>query len=274
MKDYYQILKIPRSASEGEIKRSFRLLAVKLHPDKNPNNQTVALFQEINEAYEVLSDKDKKWVYDQKYDAYYSPNKYGGTVGKAPSPSYTRANYSRPRYSAPSRSFDYSDYAPFFRKVNWGGMFLCLILIFDYVFTIDYPNQKITWIDDIQEVRTRNSRGYSKRNPSDVLVDIETEKFQFQMEIRHAAEIEIGDNIDVYMTPLFQIARWVDVRDKAISIAPHYGVYNNFVFIPAILLILSCIGLFVKRNEKFVVDIGIGAMIFFVLTVIFIVISR
>jgi curved DNA-binding protein CbpA len=68
MKDYYQILRVPRSASASEIKKAYRALAVKFHPDKNPAGNTVVLFQEINEAYEVLSDIDKKFVYDQRYD--------------------------------------------------------------------------------------------------------------------------------------------------------------------------------------------------------------
>ncbi len=66
MKDYYQILGVNRTASAEEIKRVYRRLAVKYHPDKNPDPEAEAIFKEINEAYDVLSDPEKKWRYDQR----------------------------------------------------------------------------------------------------------------------------------------------------------------------------------------------------------------
>lgn len=65
-RDYYEVLGVDRSASEAEIKRAFRRLARKYHPDVNPNNQEAeARFKEINEAHEVLSDAQRKAAYDQ-----------------------------------------------------------------------------------------------------------------------------------------------------------------------------------------------------------------
>ncbi len=58
---------MPREASEADIKRAFRKLSLKYHPDKNPGNEEAAsLFKQINRAYEVLSDADKRQVYDQQ----------------------------------------------------------------------------------------------------------------------------------------------------------------------------------------------------------------
>jgi len=64
---YYDVLGITRTASDQDIKKSYRRLALKWHPDKNPQNKDDAetKFKEIAEAYEVLSDKNKKDVYDQ-----------------------------------------------------------------------------------------------------------------------------------------------------------------------------------------------------------------
>jgi molecular chaperone DnaJ len=65
-KDYYEILGVPRNASQEEIKRAFRHLARKYHPDVNPGNKEVEeKFKEINEAFEVLSDPEKRSAYDQ-----------------------------------------------------------------------------------------------------------------------------------------------------------------------------------------------------------------
>lgn len=66
-KDYYAILGVPRDADASALKKAYRKLAMKWHPDKNPNNveEAQAKFQEISEAYDVLSDPKKREVYDQ-----------------------------------------------------------------------------------------------------------------------------------------------------------------------------------------------------------------
>jgi curved DNA-binding protein CbpA len=75
--DYYEVLGVKREAKSDEIKRAFRRLAVRYHPDKNPGNAAAEeKFKEINAAYEVLSDADKRWSYDQgpsNADFFHSP---------------------------------------------------------------------------------------------------------------------------------------------------------------------------------------------------------
>ena len=65
-KDYYELLGIDKSASEEDIKKAFRKQAIKYHPDKNPGDKAAEdKFKEMNEAYQVLSDQEKKSQYDQ-----------------------------------------------------------------------------------------------------------------------------------------------------------------------------------------------------------------
>ena len=64
-KDYYKILGISRTANEDDIKKAYRKLALKYHPDKNKAAGAEERFKEVAEAYEVLSDKRKRDIFDQ-----------------------------------------------------------------------------------------------------------------------------------------------------------------------------------------------------------------
>jgi curved DNA-binding protein len=65
-RDYYEVLGVPRNASEADIKKAYRKLARQHHPDRNPGNkQAEALFKEVQEAYDVLHDKSKRAQYDR-----------------------------------------------------------------------------------------------------------------------------------------------------------------------------------------------------------------
>ena len=81
-KDYYASLEIQKGASEDEIKKAFRKQAMKYHPDKNQGNDVAeAKFKEVNEAYQVLSDPEKKARYDQFGTVDGDPGFGGGGAG-------------------------------------------------------------------------------------------------------------------------------------------------------------------------------------------------
>ena len=65
-KDYYDILNVSKSASDSEIKSAYRKLAMKYHPDRNPDDKSAEnKFKEVSEAYDVLKDREKRSAYDQ-----------------------------------------------------------------------------------------------------------------------------------------------------------------------------------------------------------------
>lgn len=78
-RDYYEVLEVGRDASDADIKKAYRKLAKQYHPDVNPGDKNAeAKFKEVNEAYEVLSDPNKRARYDQYGHAGVDPNSFGG----------------------------------------------------------------------------------------------------------------------------------------------------------------------------------------------------
>lgn len=82
-RDYYEILGVPKNANKDDIKKAFRKLAREYHPDVSKHDDAEDKFKEINEAYEVLSDDDKRSRYDRFGPAGVNGNGFGGAAGGA-----------------------------------------------------------------------------------------------------------------------------------------------------------------------------------------------
>src|ERR1044071_2867785 len=81
-RDYYEVLGVDRKATDEDIKKAYRKLAVKFHPDKNPGDKAAEeKFKELGEAYEALSDSQKRAAYDQYGHAAFDPRMRAGGRG-------------------------------------------------------------------------------------------------------------------------------------------------------------------------------------------------
>ena len=101
MADYYSLLKIRRDATQDEVKRAYRRLARELHPDVNPDPQTQERFKEITQAYEVLSDTEKRRMYDMGVDPFASA---GTGAGAGPFGSFVVAGCAHATTSSAPRA--------------------------------------------------------------------------------------------------------------------------------------------------------------------------
>ena len=113
-KDYYKILGVDKSAKPDQIRKAFRDLAKKHHPDKNPNNKSAEeKFKEINEAYEVLKDPEKKKRYDELGSSWKNYSNNGGQQ-----PDFDWGQWANQSQGRSSGSGNFSD---FFESIFGGG---------------------------------------------------------------------------------------------------------------------------------------------------------
>ena len=122
--DYYKILGLDKTASAEEIKKAYRKLAVKYHPDKNPGDKKAEdKFKEITEAYNVLSDPEKKKKYDELGDSWKYYQQQPGSAGPGGGGYYNRRSYSG---GGGPQGYDYGEgggFSDFFESVfgNFAG---------------------------------------------------------------------------------------------------------------------------------------------------------
>lgn len=120
--DYYNVLGISKTATTDEVKKAYRKLARKHHPDLNPNNKEAERkFQEINEANEVLGDPEKR----KKYDKYGKDWKHGDEFERAQRAQQSQQQYqgqgSQSYYSGTGEEFGGDDFSDFFHSMFGGG---------------------------------------------------------------------------------------------------------------------------------------------------------
>jgi hypothetical protein len=251
MKDYYEIMKVDRKASDAEIKKAFRKLANEYHPDKNPSLEAEAIFKEINEAYEVLSDPASRSVYDQRF--------------ANPGYAYQAARPHRPYHGPTEKIVLQNSLLRYSRLLFYFGCLWCCVLIVDYTMPEDHLQGKVT--TDM----TRN-HPYNIHQPGKLLTTDIGQSFNVtSSEMKH---FPLRSDIHIYRSPLLSAIIRVENHDGTFVVNNLGSIYRNFSFAPIMLFLGCLVGIIIKKGAEFHVNLGIVVFLLMILNIVLLYSSR
>jgi DnaJ domain len=250
MKDYYAILGVRSNASAAEIKRVYRMLVIKYHPDRNPDPAAEMMIREINEAYDVLSDPENKYVYDQRRLRALEEMITEPVVKPHRDPRY-RAPARPGKRQKPQQVILMEKMHSLSKAIIFISAVLVIMFIFDYV--IPYRITEET-ISHVQSLRQRENRG--------VVYHLVTTASGKELKVYHD-DNELPDEIILYSSRFYRLPMKIVSRTGHFEVRLGY-MYRSQIFFPVLLLINTAFGVAFFRNavRSFNYAIGIVLMIF------------
>ncbi|MDX1905673.1 MAG: J domain-containing protein [Bacteroidia bacterium] len=255
MKDHYNTLGLTPAATQQEIKQAFRRLAVRYHPDSNPDPQAHRIFLEINEAYQVLSDPDQRKIYDLSLLMV----SYRTTPDPAWEPPAT------PPRPGPPRPDPFQNWAPWVRMLAMLTLLLAGSVWVDYLVADDHPQSEILRINIVPGTLL-NLR---------LIVETGTDVFVADMD--KADWLRRREMIIVRRTPWYgivtRITRQLPDDGSPASFRPHYGIYDAFCFAPILMVIAALLSLLYRKHAERSTLLGLMAICMAPITWYFITVS-
>jgi curved DNA-binding protein CbpA len=253
VKDYYEILGVAPSASETEIKRAFRRLAVQYHPDKNSSSEAKPRFQEINEAYGILGDREKRAGYDARLVNPFQEI-FTEPVRTHRDPAYRRAKPFRKKEPPPSW-FLMRDSIKYVLWISRIGVVFATLFFLDYF--LPYQQQQ----DRIVEIRSGRGRD---GNSYYTIYSARGERFQvFQA---RGANFTAGTDIWLGVTPIFGSV--MTVTNSAGTFDTWVAMYSTLIFFPILLFVNSLLALLYRRRMEFCFNLSVTAFVLLVISLI------
>jgi hypothetical protein len=268
LKDYYQVLRINRQASGPEVKRAYRRLAILFHPDRNQSSEALRLFQEINEAHEVLSDPERRIQYDDLL-----AGRIHVTVPEPPpggwhrDPAYRRRQQQgyRPTKSGPSEKLLMMLHMlKYLRTTSFIGLAWCGMLLLDYWLPFDVSREKVL-PDGYRKISWK-----THHEPNVVVTEKE---HQFPVPVQGVDYFPVGSSVDVVTSRMLHVLVRVEAEDDRFIISSLASVYQNMMLVPALLFLISLAGLLVKEGIEFRFNILVSVWILLGFNLIFLIFS-
>ena len=261
---YYDILGVTRSATASEIKRAYRKLAVRYHPDKNPDPAAEQLFKLINEAYEVLGDPPKRSRYDLELSGPVQ------VLESVPPPPRHRDPAYRPRRPRPRRKSEserlremMAKYLPYTARISMFCFGLCILLAIDYLWPRQQVNDRIEFATQRRDYRRSGSITWWVIHTSgDLTIEIPYER---------SNQFLPGEQVLVHRSTFFKVPVQVDAKRASVPLGSN--IYGNFIFAPIVLLIISGLGVAARRDVDYGFNLGVATFVLFMFFIAIILIS-
>lgn len=255
--DYYRILGVSRSSNAEEIKRAYRRLAVTYHPDKNHDPRAESIFKEINEAYDVLGDPEKRTLYDQRLQNPFSTIEQTETQPRHRDPRYKPAGNKVYRKSERENLRELmAEYLPAVHRITLFCFLISVCLLIDFVFPLRTSTELI---------QSTSSRTTYARNSSTTWWVIKTIKGR-QVDLPFASsDFAIpGESVTIHSSYFLDFPRRVQIAEHVIRIGK--SIYGNFLFAPAALLVMSSLGMIFRKNVEYAFNLGVTTFVIMVFT--------
>ncbi len=237
-KSYYAILGVHQNASEFEIKSAYRSLVKRYHPDKNSSISAKKLFLEVQQAYEVLSNPDRKNTYDwhlQKIQNLENQTKASQTSNR-PTEGTNDYQSKRNEYKKQKAEEELKNQQHLWRMKQKVFRFqkmatvpfilICMLLVVDTVLT----KEKVT--ESIQSIQVDES----------AFVAIQTTTRIFYADISHLKKIKGNHSITYFETPIFNLASTLNFNEKKIKVnLGNIFLDYSFPFLPALFLFFGMV---------------------------------
>jgi len=251
VKDYYKTLFVLPSATQSEISKAFKRLAKQYHPDKNPDPGAEEVFKEVLEAYETLSDPQKRSDYDFRRN---NPIVVEYAQPKHRDPAYRRPyRPAQPKVNAQLEMM--KKCLPFFKQVMRVAVLMCLVLLVDWLLPSRYTEFTIVDFE----------MSGSRRSPA-LYLTTEAGK-SFKVTGNDITFFSEGDVIRTQESKVFSILKKIEIPAKGVAVTNLNTLYRNYFFVPTLLLIFSILSLVVKAKVEFHFNLGIVTLFVLLLTV-------
>lgn len=258
MKNYYFILGLPIYASESEIKRAYRQLALQFHPDKNPSDHAETIFIEINEAYETLGDSEKKTAYDlllrgvsPAAPAYSRPHRDPRYKPRPPG-SYSRKSKRQELLEVMNV---YLKYAIFISRAT---LVFAVLIALDFSLPNDRTERQVESTSYRKEVRGGGSLQLN-------LKDGET----LSLSRKDAQEFVRVTKIFISRSFIFGVPITIENERTHFKAKIPVALYGNFIFCPVVMLITSLLGTMYWKGVEFRFNLGVVNFFLALLSLLF-----
>lgn len=253
MKNYYFILGLNIYAREHEIKQAYRKLALQYHPDRNPTKEAEEIFKEVNEAYEILGDSQRKFEYDQLL------------IGVPVAKPHRDPRY-RPRppgtYSRDSKKNELLEtmrsYLRYAIMVSRLALLFSVVLIADYSLPPEKTKKEVLHLQSKREYRGARSYQLELENGETMNLNRQT-----------AQEFQRGSIITIYNSAWFSVPLQLENEKTQFKAKIPVSIYGNFIFMPLVLLITSLLGTFYWKGVEFRFNLGVVNFFLMMLSFIF-----